>query len=341
MNGTNSSNIDKICSSDASGIFANTSADSTGRGGNISIGIFQQEGKNLILDSNQFTQNINLTNGARIGADSQGEGSGGAIFIQAQDFTLDNQAEILAETRAKQQNDTALSEINLAVANILELRNDSKISTQALNNADGGDININAKFIIAFPGQKEGSDILTRAAATGTGGDINIRAEALFGIAEGKATSGNRSNDIDASSQFGLSGTVLIQQPEVNPTSGLVALTEEVVDADKLIAQNVCTQTANSEFVNIGKGGLPQNPEYVLAEDTIEVGLVAPVGRAEEQRSRGGRGAEEAEGVTSISTRKPPAQGWIWHENGLVELVAYHPARKGARSTQDNHRSCQ
>ena len=321
----------------ASGIFANTSADSTGRGGNIEIGIFKPEGENLVLDTNQFTPKITLANGARIAADSQGEGSGGAIFVQAQDFTLNNQAEILAETTAKQDNDTALSEINLGVANILQLRNDSQISTQALSNADGGNINIDTKFIIAFPGQKEGSDILTRAAETGSGGNINITAEALFGIEERKATTGNGTNDIDASSEFGLSGQITITRPEVNPTSGLLALTEEVVDPAKLIAQNVCTQTANSEFVDIGKGGLPQNPQYVLAEDKIEIGLVAPISTSgveiESKRERAD--------VKPKKTRKPPAQGWIWHENGIVELVAYNPEKVGEQRTWNSQSNCQ
>ena len=321
----------------ASGVFANTSADSTGDGGNIEIGVFRQEDNNLILDTDRFTQKITLADGAKIAADSQGEGSGGMISIQAEDFTLDNQAEILAETTARQENNTALSEINLGVADILQLRNDSKISTQALSNADGGNININAKFIVAFPGQNEGSDILTRAAQEGTGGDINFTAEALFGIEERKATPGNKTNDIDASSQFGLSGQINITRPDVDPTSGLLELTEEVVDASQLIAQNVCTQTASSEFIDIGKGGLPQNPEYVLAEDTIEVGLVAPIISSLEAREP----TKEIIEIKPSTTRKPPAQGWIWHENGIVELVAYNPNEVGEPRTWDNHRGCQ
>ncbi len=322
----------------ASGIFANTSADSTGDGGSISIGIFQQQGENLLLAPNQFTQEVTLANGARITADSQGEGNGGVISLQAQHLTLDNQAEILAETTARQGNNTARSEINLTLDDILQLKNDSRISTQAFSNADGGNINIDAKFIIAFPGQNEGSDILTRAEQEGTGGDINITTEALLGIQERKATPGNETNDIDASSEFGLSGEVSIEQPGVDPTSGLVELTQEVVDASKLIAQNVCTQTANSEFVDIGKGGLPQNPDDVLAEDMSDVGLVAPV-TASEAEIESNRKTETVK--PKITTRKPPAQGWIWHEDGSVELVAYNPHQAGEQRTWDNHRGCQ
>ena len=41
-----------------------------------------------------------------------------------------------------------------------------------------------------------------------------------------------------------------------------------------------------------------------------------------------------------ITTRKPPAQGWIWHEDGSVELVAYNPNQAGEQRTWDNQRGC-
>ena len=129
-----------------------------------------------------------------------------------------------------------------------------------------------------------------------------------------------------------------IQQPTVDPTSGLVELTQEVVDAAQLIAQNVCTQTANSEFVDIGKGGLPQNPDHVLAENVSHVGLVAPVVASETEIESN----KEIETIKSkITRRKPPAQGWIWHEDGSVELVAYNPHQAGEQRTWDSQRGCQ
>ena len=128
-----------------------------------------------------------------------------------------------------------------------------------------------------------------------------------------------------------------ITQPDVNPASGLLDLTQEVVNASDLIAQNVCTQTANSEFVDIGKGGLPQNPEYILVEDAIELELVAPIITSGEKIRLNTKTAA----VKPQKTLKPPAQGWIFHENGIVELVAYNPERTGAQRTWNNHRGCQ
>ena len=40
--------------------------------------------------------------------------------------------------------------------------------------------------------------------------------------------------------------------------------------------------------------------------------------------------------------RQLPARGWIWQEDGTVELVAYNPSQAGEqRSWWDNPRSCQ
>ncbi len=224
--------------------------------------------------------------------------------------------------------------ITLEIVDNLTLRENSTISARALENANGGNLNIDSKFIIAFPNQN--NDIIA-SAQQGQGGEINITTEGIFGFEERSSTPTNETNDIDASSEFGLSGTVSITQPDVNPASGLVDLTQEVVNASDLIAQNVCTQTANSEFVDIGKGGLPQNPEYVLVEDATEVGLVAPVMTSGEEIEV----KKETVEAKPKKALKPPAQGWIFHENGIVELVAYNPERTGARRTWNNHRGCQ
>ena len=290
-------------------------------------------------DLNVFTDELIVSNGASISASNfpsiegliePGTGEAGSVRIEANNITLEN-GRINAATQAGDDGN-----IILKVTEDIILQDNSLISAEAFQEATGGNIDINANFIIAFPSEADGNDIIA-SAEQGIGGNINITAEALFGIEEGKATPGNRTNDIDASSEFGLSGEVSIEQPDFDPASGLVELTQEVVDASKLIAQNVCTQTANSEFVDIGKGGLPLNPDDVLAEDTIEVGLVAPVTASSLEIET----SKETETVKPRRTRKPPAQGWIWHEDGTVELVAYNPNQIGEQRTWDNHRGCQ
>ena len=303
---------ENIDTGERTGIFSNTEAEATGDASDIQLS----------------APLIFLGDGAVLFADNAGEGNGGNINVNVDELQM-NRGIISAATASGTG-----GEIQLQIADNLTLRNNSLISARAINNANGGNIDIDTEFIIAFPNQN--NDIIA-SAEEGIGGNINVTAEALFGIEERKATAGNRTNDIDASSEFGSSGEVSIEQPDVDPTSGLVELTQEVVDASKLIAQNVCTQTANSEFVDIGKGGLPKNPDDVLTENTIEVGLVAPITVSITEIESN----TETEAVKPRITRKPPAQGWIWHEDGTVELVAYNPHQIGDQRTWDNHRGCQ
>ena len=305
-----------------SGLFANA-IQGSGNGGDIEV--FTNE---LIVRDGAT---ISASNFQSLGLAEPGTGEAGSVRIEASNLTLENGGRINAATQAGDDGN-----ITLKVAEDIILRDDSLISARAFKDATGGNIDIDAEFIIAFPSQVDGNDIIA-SAEQGQGGNINITAEALLGIQERKATPGNETNDIDASSEFGLSGEVSIEQPTVDPTRGLVELTQEVVDASKLIAQNVCTQTANSEFVDIGKGGLPQNPDDILAEDMSDVGLVAPVTASGEEIESN----RETETVKPKITRKPPAQGWIWHEDGSVELVAYNPNQAGEQRTWDNHRGCQ
>lgn len=297
-----------------------------------------------------FTQDLIIRDGAIInvgnfpsieGLAEPGTGEAGNLTIEADNIILENGGRINAATQVGDDGN-----ITLKVAENITLRDNSSISAQAFKDGTGGDLDIDAKFIIAFPSQVNGNgnDIIA-SAEQGQGGEINITAQALFGIQEQKATADNRSNDIDASSEFGLSGTVNIRQPDVNPASGLIDLTQELVNASELIAQNVCTQTINSEFINVGKGGLPLNPEDILTEENVVVGLVEPVGggdmeAGEASGAEGDKGDTGDRGAREV-TRKLPAQGWVWLEDGMVELVAYDPNQQGEPRIWDNPGGCQ
>ena len=259
----------------------------------------------------------------------EAQGQGGSINVQTGSLSLSDGAQVSAATAFGEGGN-----ITLTINDNLTLRNNSQISAEATNNANGGNVNIDAQVIVAFPNQN--NDIIA-SASQGQGGEINITTEGIFGLEERSSTPTNETNDIDASSEFGLDGQINITRPDVDPTSGLLELTQEVVDPAKLIAQNVCTQTADSEFVDLGQGGLPQNPQDRLAEDTIEVGLVAPIITSSEATEPTRTRIE----IKPKRTRKPPAQGWIFHDNGIVELVAYNPNRVGEQRTWDNHRGCQ
>ncbi|MEH1844182.1 MAG: S-layer family protein [Nostoc sp.] len=73
-------------------------------------------------------------------------------------------------------------------------------------------------------------------------------------------------NDITASSQFGLSGTVQVNTIGVDPNSGLVELPANVTDPSQQIATG-CAGSEGSRFVATGRGGVPQNPNQQVISD--------------------------------------------------------------------------
>jgi large exoprotein involved in heme utilization and adhesion len=227
-----------------SGIFANTTSGSTGNGGSIFI---------------THPRQIILADKAKVAVNSQGQGDGGTLFIQTDSLTLDQEASISAATASGEGGNIALQ-----VGNILLLRDHSLISTQAGGTGNGGNIDINAKFIIAVP--EENSDISANA-FEGKGGNINITTQGIFGI-EFRERSTSLS-DITASSEFGLAGTVAITTPDVDLGKGLVDL-PETFQAPLLASgcRTQGTQTASS-FVNVGRGGLPPNPNETRSSDAI------------------------------------------------------------------------
>lgn len=101
------------------GIFANTTEGSTGKGGSI------------IVEPNLRT--LTIRDGATISVDSQGEGIGGDIELSAGFLTLDK-GTISAETRSNTGGN-----ITLNLQDLLLLRNNSQISTTAGNQEFGGD----------------------------------------------------------------------------------------------------------------------------------------------------------------------------------------------------------
>ncbi|GAA6623692.1 hypothetical protein NUACC26_095170 [Scytonema sp. NUACC26] len=230
-----------------SGIFANTNPNSTGQGGDIKMTIGQ----------------LTVRDEAKITASSQGTGNAGDMNITARSLKLDNGSITTSSSSGSGGN------INkLQVQDFLLLRNKSFISTSAgtdlSGGGNGGNITINSPFIIAIP--KEDSDLLANA-FQGKGGNIQITTSGIFGIQF--RSENTRFSDITASSKFGVNGTVQINNPDVDPSRGLVPLSIEVVDVTGLIDQNLCAATSNSNFTIIGKGGLPPSPNSALNSNAV------------------------------------------------------------------------
>jgi filamentous hemagglutinin family protein len=315
-----------------SGIFANTASGSTGRGGSI------------FIDPKQVT----IRDSGTISATSLGTGEAGNITLEADNLTIDS-GRITAESGG------ALGgNINFNIRDLLLLRRNSQISATAGRDrgaGDGGNINIKTGFLVGLP--QENSDI-TANAFTGTGGRVNIQAEAIFGIKPLSRGDLERllnttnpaqldpsrlsSSDITAISQGnpGLSGQVNIITPDVDPSKGLVELPENVTDPANQITENPCKQGEGSEFVEIGRGGLPRNPNQPLSSATVKIDLVNPV----PSTSHSNRNINTLQSSKSPERRIVPAQGWIFNEKGDIVLTAYNPKEINFQRTQQTSAIC-
>lgn len=225
-----------------SGLFANTESNSRGDGGNIIIN----------------SPSINLNTDGEIAVNSLGTGKGGDITINTNTLNLDN-SDINAQTLSSDGGNLTLN-----IRDLLTLGNSSNITATAGTaqaGGDGGNIILNAPFIISYPSNPVNT--IAANAFEGKGGNIDITTNIILG---------GDFLTISASSQLGLDGEVIIRSPDIDPTSGLISINSDFVDAESLINQNVCKFIGNKlagSFSIIGKGGLPAQPTDFNSQNII------------------------------------------------------------------------
>ncbi|MEH2004644.1 S-layer family protein [Nostoc sp.] len=200
------------------------------------------------------TSRLQVNDRAIIGVDNQGIGNAGNLQIKADQVILNHQGMITAATESGEGGN-----ITLNIKELLSLRHNSAITTTAKGIGNGGNTTINAPIIVGL----ENSDIIANA-LTGNGGNINIKTQGIFGLKYRNQLP--TENDITASSQFGINGTVDINNFGVDPNSGLVQLPANITDPSQQIATG-CSNNTGSSFVVTGRGGIPQNPSQQLTSD--------------------------------------------------------------------------
>ncbi|NJP19710.1 MAG: filamentous hemagglutinin N-terminal domain-containing protein [Hydrococcus sp. CRU_1_1] len=279
-------------SGNQTGLFANTELNSSGKGGSIAAN----------------SRNMTISNGASVTVSSQGTGEGGNIKVQTDSLTLDR-GTISATTDS-----TEGGNIILSIKDLLLLRNGSRITAQAGQTGNGGDLTIDAGIIFAVP--QEDNDIIANA-SEGNGGNINIRTQGLFNLEEREAVPGNRTNDIDASSEFGIDGEVRIDAPNVDPSRRLVRLPNLTITPEVLQGCRAVTQQGASRFISTGRGGLPPGIDEI-SDRTVWEDMRTPTLSAENP--------SESDSVESSNSPKPTqiieAQGWLLGSDGKIVLTA-------------------
>ena len=126
------------------------------------------------------------------------------------------------------------------------------VFTNATGTANVGNITIDSPVIAGL----ENSDIIANA-VEGDVGNIYITTQGIFGLEFRDRLTPK--NDITASSEFGLNGTVDINNFGIDPRNGVVELPTGLIDSSQRIAKG-CSRTWENSFVITGRGGIPQNP---------------------------------------------------------------------------------
>ena len=197
---------------------------------------------------NIVSDRIDVLNRGELSVSNTGGGNAGNLSVSASRVQLDYGGSLRSQVSAGNQGNISLN------TNTLVLRHGGQIDANATLSATGGNISINAPFIVAV--RSENSDI-TANAVQGSGGNIDITTQGLFGLKFRPQLTDE--SDITASSQFGLSGTVNISNLAFTPTAELIELPTDVIDPSQRIVQG-CRTYGNSRFVVTGRGGLPDDP---------------------------------------------------------------------------------
>ncbi|WP_308796578.1 filamentous hemagglutinin N-terminal domain-containing protein [Tolypothrix sp. FACHB-123] len=265
----------------------------------------------LLIETGQLL----IEDGARISVSSLGSGNPGDLKVNANKLFL-NRGTVEAFTSSGEN-----ANIQLQVSDFILMQNQSVINSQASNNGNGGNINIDTNFVVAAA--DENSDIIANA-FEGAGGRINITAQGIFGLNSRETLT--PLSDINASSQLGINGVVEINTPDVDPSNGLVNLPTNLVDASRLITQSCrdtggATANQQSEFIVTGRGGLPSNPSELLNSDAVWQDLQPHALRNEKLPNS----QAEQQTLFQPSTAIVEAQGLVIAANGNIMLVAQAP----------------
>jgi len=249
-----------------------------------------------------------------------GVGNGGNVRITTGSLLLVNSGIIVARTigQGNAGNIWIDAAESVMLSGVGEDLSSSGLFTNTEESASGrgGDITVNTDVFRVSGGAVANSQTLNANA----GGDITINATVFQAIDGGQ---------VSATSELGpqFSGTVEINTPDTDPTSGLLKLPQTPVDVTSLVDRR-CTPSnpQQSSFINIGRGGKPATPRDPLSSNG---GWVDP----SDQKSGFSSEILPESQERLIETRflMPhnaivEAQGWIFNEQGQIILVGQSDA---------------
>ncbi|NET56795.1 MAG: filamentous hemagglutinin N-terminal domain-containing protein [Symploca sp. SIO2E6] len=260
---------------------------------------------------------LQVTQGSQIATDTDSANPAGNLQVNTTSLRMDNGFITGTATLGTAGN------ITIRMENAI-LRNNSQISTTGGGTGDGGNITITGKNLdpADFLTLLENSDI-TSNAFQGNGGRISINVRGLFTCSD---------CDITAASDLGIDGEVELNTPETEESLEVFEPSEDVVDAQDVVAQACQPNRGDtaSKFIIVGRGGLPTNPSDLLSSDIIAEFDIPPENISVE--------VEQAKAQEELPL---PAQGWYVNEGGEVMFTAEvltHP-QKPLSTSADCHDS--
>lgn len=246
------------------GALVTASSTGAGKGGTIAINAaqaFENSGGIVQTTATQAQagdititagRSATLTNGAITSTRSEGLGNAGSIFVRAgRQFNMKDSQITATANRASGGN------IDIRAIDTIRLT-DSRISSsvQGGPGTTGGNISIDPNLVVL-----QNSQVLAQA-VRGNGGNITITTPLFLA---------DQASLVDASSQFGLNGTVTIQSPISNLSGTVGQLTSKPSQAHVLV-QNQCAALANglqSSFIVAGRHTLPVEPGGWLGSSVL------------------------------------------------------------------------
>jgi filamentous hemagglutinin family protein len=244
------------------------------------------------------------------------QGTGGDIAIASPRITVDNGSKINADSKSGNGGNLRIgSNANSSQTDLLLLRRGAQLSTTASGTpqqgGNGGNININAQFIVAIP--TENSDI-TANAVKGSGGNVIINAQGLFGILfRPQQTSGS---DITVSSDFGQLGNITINTPGIDPGKDISELPTAPTDVTNQITQTCNTNQLNNKLYLTGRGGHPPNTDDPLISDVVWL----------DPRTPKALPVATTPPIQPAQKSLQPAVSWVFDGKGKVTLMAANTA---------------
>ena len=252
------------------------------------------------------TNELSLNNNGKVTSSATATGNAGNINITTRDIKGDR-GQILAESELSGGGNITIGEGRI------NLNNNSLISTSVRDGSGGG-----GNLAIAVDGfvlLRNNSDIRANAFA-GDGGNIDITSPLLFR---------DSFSDIDASSKFGLDGTVEITvefEEELAPD----VLEETVINPVSLIT-SACPIANENSFSYIGNGGIKNPPSSNQSVSIPWMDLKGRSGSTDPLYYRGhdpmtpNNSTDKTEATETVQGKLAQA-GKLEVTNGKVELVA-------------------